>query len=631
MLYNDRPFRFWCHRILPLVYDESLSYYELLCKVVAYLNHMLEDVTQLTNDVEELTNLYHELKEYVDNYFDNLDLQDEVNHKLDEMVEDGTLDRLLGAYVKNYTKMLLCVSTYRDSVKTDSQDYCLAVSTDGGKTFTELMDSYAFGNGYLGSDCSIYDTGNGYAFLATGANPNVGNDFNMIYTKDFVDFTYSRPTFGFLALAQTMCEDAYPMVGTPQIVEDNGKRYLMLSVPTATSYSWTNMYGMTDTHRTLGLYACEIEFDFSNGFAINKVGDIFRINVADHSNVMDGDIKKLGDYLYLAFKDREDLTVHIAKATSITGEFEDVINCCFETPYTEAAYFTKLNDTEALLYCTCYYHGSTSDQVTQFFGYFNSVTEKLIYLGEPVRSNCHHFYSRGNAIDCGMRNPYPIVVSSDLYLLLKERYNIPTNLPTITDDMIPFKYTGSPSNTMPQRASKYLYDTYGVYTRLLPWVYYYISNTDDPLYIGTDGEFLCGQGANLTFNFPNGAVRTIVTDDTSERFRIIKNSITPCGTTFNQYHESLGNGIGMYVMVSVYGATIGFRGLTTAAIEDGDVIGQKPDIISNSFYWFMLPVFSRDGVFLGTIDVRSTGDIIYKGTDIDVGEYIYTTSTQAAR
>ena len=27
------PLKFWTHKILPLVYEESLSYYEVLCKV----------------------------------------------------------------------------------------------------------------------------------------------------------------------------------------------------------------------------------------------------------------------------------------------------------------------------------------------------------------------------------------------------------------------------------------------------------------------------------------------------------------------------------------------------------------------------------------------------------------------
>ena len=32
-------FRFWCQKVLPIVYDDSLSYYELLNKVVDYLNN----------------------------------------------------------------------------------------------------------------------------------------------------------------------------------------------------------------------------------------------------------------------------------------------------------------------------------------------------------------------------------------------------------------------------------------------------------------------------------------------------------------------------------------------------------------------------------------------------------------
>ena len=37
-------FRFWCQMTLPIVYDDSLSYYELLNKVVLYLNNTISDV-----------------------------------------------------------------------------------------------------------------------------------------------------------------------------------------------------------------------------------------------------------------------------------------------------------------------------------------------------------------------------------------------------------------------------------------------------------------------------------------------------------------------------------------------------------------------------------------------------------
>ena len=32
----------YCYRILPLVYDQTLSYYETLCKVVSKLNEIIE-------------------------------------------------------------------------------------------------------------------------------------------------------------------------------------------------------------------------------------------------------------------------------------------------------------------------------------------------------------------------------------------------------------------------------------------------------------------------------------------------------------------------------------------------------------------------------------------------------------
>jgi hypothetical protein len=86
-----QPFRFWCQKVLPLVYDDSLSYYELLCKVVDYLNKTMEDVETLHGDVTGLHDAYVKLQEYVNDYFNNLDVQIEINNKLDTMVSDGTL------------------------------------------------------------------------------------------------------------------------------------------------------------------------------------------------------------------------------------------------------------------------------------------------------------------------------------------------------------------------------------------------------------------------------------------------------------------------------------------------------------------------------------------------------------
>ena len=98
---GQQPFRYWCQKVLPLVYDESLSYYELLNKVVAYLNNVITDVSTVEGNVGELLNAYQQLQNYVNDYFENLNVQGEINNKLDEMATDGTLSQLISPYVSN--------------------------------------------------------------------------------------------------------------------------------------------------------------------------------------------------------------------------------------------------------------------------------------------------------------------------------------------------------------------------------------------------------------------------------------------------------------------------------------------------------------------------------------------------
>ena len=97
------PFKFWCQKVLPNVYDDSLSYYEYLCKLNEYLNEVIGQINTLTDNMEDyeadLTATWLETKEYIDNYFNNLDVQQEINNKLDAMAESGELSTLLAPIV----------------------------------------------------------------------------------------------------------------------------------------------------------------------------------------------------------------------------------------------------------------------------------------------------------------------------------------------------------------------------------------------------------------------------------------------------------------------------------------------------------------------------------------------------
>lgn len=75
--------RFWCNKILPLVYDDSLSYYELLCKVTQKLNELIEQSNEIAQGMGEyieywLTTpegqaiLHDIISDVIDQNYDNL-------------------------------------------------------------------------------------------------------------------------------------------------------------------------------------------------------------------------------------------------------------------------------------------------------------------------------------------------------------------------------------------------------------------------------------------------------------------------------------------------------------------------------------------------------------------------------
>lgn len=63
-----RHFRFWCQSVLPLVYDDSLSYYEVLCKVVKYINELIDSDKEIINDIDELRADLKIVQDWIANY-----------------------------------------------------------------------------------------------------------------------------------------------------------------------------------------------------------------------------------------------------------------------------------------------------------------------------------------------------------------------------------------------------------------------------------------------------------------------------------------------------------------------------------------------------------------------------------
>lgn len=116
--YDGIPYlRFWCQKVLPAVYDQSLSYYEVLCKLAAFLNKMVEELEKMQDNIDALHKAYKELQDWVnaeiarfeahmEQHFD--DLTQELWNRFEEYKNNTntTLQQWFNDYATNTTNNL---------------------------------------------------------------------------------------------------------------------------------------------------------------------------------------------------------------------------------------------------------------------------------------------------------------------------------------------------------------------------------------------------------------------------------------------------------------------------------------------------------------------------------------------
>ena len=100
---NLPPFKGWVLENFPFIEEDfdAITNYQMMCKIIGYLNVVIKNNDYIQNEeIKPLYVAFNELKNYVDNYFENLDVQEEVNNKLDEMAESGELETIIAQYLR---------------------------------------------------------------------------------------------------------------------------------------------------------------------------------------------------------------------------------------------------------------------------------------------------------------------------------------------------------------------------------------------------------------------------------------------------------------------------------------------------------------------------------------------------
>ena len=99
---NLTPFKWFVLENFPFIENDfdAINNYHLFSKVVEYLNKTIDNMNLTGEQMENVTNAMTTLQNYVNNYFENLDVQEEINNKLDEMAESGELTDIIAQYLQ---------------------------------------------------------------------------------------------------------------------------------------------------------------------------------------------------------------------------------------------------------------------------------------------------------------------------------------------------------------------------------------------------------------------------------------------------------------------------------------------------------------------------------------------------
>lgn len=175
--------RFWCQKVLPLVYDDSLSYYELLNKIVVYLNNTIEDVSACEDNIVALRDAFVELQDYVNEVLD--DFAPEVERVIDEMIDSGEFGEILSGVINGlianeydpteaYVQFAYCLK--------DGKLYCATASTTGEWDETKWRET-TIGNDLQLISRRLYSLNAGqvsYDNTATYDNGTVGKELQEL-------------------------------------------------------------------------------------------------------------------------------------------------------------------------------------------------------------------------------------------------------------------------------------------------------------------------------------------------------------------------------------------------------------------------------------------------------------------
>lgn len=163
------PFKYQLLQSFPFIAEDFDQYtaYGLFCKLSEKMNEVVANNNNLNDDMILYIQKFNQLKTYVETYLENLDVQDEINNKLNEMVEDGTMYRLTNNILANtYTELSDKIDDNYDilSNQIENIDNLNPIAVSSTEQMTDTTKLYL-------------NTTNGYWYYYNGTNWTQGGTY----------------------------------------------------------------------------------------------------------------------------------------------------------------------------------------------------------------------------------------------------------------------------------------------------------------------------------------------------------------------------------------------------------------------------------------------------------------------
>ena len=84
-----KPFKGWVLENFPFMENDfdALTNYQVFCKIIEYINNIIEDVTAIEGSIDDVIKLVNDIKAYVDEYLEDLTVIKEEIEAINESIE----------------------------------------------------------------------------------------------------------------------------------------------------------------------------------------------------------------------------------------------------------------------------------------------------------------------------------------------------------------------------------------------------------------------------------------------------------------------------------------------------------------------------------------------------------------